>query len=87
MENPHKLVNELSPIKWLWKTSKWDLIIVSVLTKLILITLMAISIKDTWYATGIIIPVWYGLHILRWWYKWKTNKKAYQEWEKNFGGK
>jgi len=65
----------MKPLKWLWKHSKWDLIGVTSFTLATLVTLLAIDPVETWYATGIIVPVWYGLHILRWGVLYKKNNK------------
>lgn len=86
MENPNKDAFELSCFKWLRKHCKREIFGISIFTMLLAVAIL-ISSPESWWAYGIVIPLWFGIHIFRWVHLYKTNVKAYHRWEENFGEK
>ena len=86
MKNPHQLAHDLSKLKWLWNKSKMDISIVTIAT-LILIIWILIESVESWWAYGVILPLWYCLHLIRWHTLYKQNVQLYHNWEETFGDK
>lgn len=84
MKNPYQDARELKMVPWLWKTNKWDLLGVTVGTLIIMILLISIDPVDTWWGYGIIMPLWYVLHVIRWAVLYKRNVKSYHNWEETY---
>lgn len=86
MENPHKLIKEVTKLKWLWLNCKRDILVTTIASLALAIWIM-IESPASWWAYGIILPLWYCLHLLRWHTLYKKNLQMYDNWEETFAGK
>ena len=86
MENPHKLIIEMHKFDWIWSKCRHDIFTVTIFTIALAIWIIVDSI-ESWWAYGIVLPLWYCLHLYRWHSLHKKNLELYYNWEETFGGK
>ena len=84
MKNPHQLAHDLPELKWLWEKSKYDILAVTLFTLIIAIWSL-IESPTSWWFYGLLIPVWYTIHIIRWHTLYKKNVELYHNWEETYG--
>jgi len=83
MINPYKLANELNEKEWLWKTAKWEMIIVAIIA-LIMVTGIIIS-QEVHFSWSLLAIVWYGIYLRGKQKLYIKNLMLFENWEALYG--
>lgn len=83
MVNPYKLASELNEKEWLWKTAKWEMIIVGIVAVIILVGILVDPVVHG--ALSLLSPAWYLLYLKGKRKLYLKNVMLFENWEALYG--